>query len=118
MSAAPTRSTSSPKTVPWTTPVQWRRPNRLHQDLRRGIEAWDLAGDRRFLSTRPDGNFTGPGASTGFSPDARKAAYVQWAHGSGVKDSATGPLGPVVNTPMHQGGYLDVAWHPDSTIST
>jgi DNA-binding SARP family transcriptional activator/WD40 repeat protein len=79
------------------------------------VQAWDLAGDRRFLAAHPGDplGWNEPGAR--ISPDGRKVGYVNLKPEFRVRDVATGKLGPVVPGGMTQGRYLDIAWHPDST---
>ncbi len=80
------------------------------------VQAWDLAGDRRFLAAHPGDTLTWVDAGSRLSPDGKKIGYVALTPKFRVRDVATGKLGPVVSPPMGQGRYLDIAWHPDSTI--
>jgi len=80
------------------------------------VQAWDLAGDRRFLAARPGDALGWVDAGSRISPDQTKIGYVALAPKFRVRDVSTGKLGPVVSPPMQQGRYLDIAWHPDSTL--
>ena len=80
------------------------------------LEAWDLAGTHRFIAARPGQHLAWKEGFDRISPDGRKVAYVQLGPRFRVRDLVTGALGPLVTTSMPQGSYLDIAWHPDSTI--
>lgn len=80
------------------------------------LEEWDLVGDRRFIATRPGDHLAWKDGFARISPDGRKVGYVQLGPKFRVRDLVTGKIEPLVNPPMTQGGYLDIAWHPDSTI--
>jgi DNA-binding SARP family transcriptional activator/WD40 repeat protein/energy-coupling factor transporter ATP-binding protein EcfA2 len=80
------------------------------------LEAWDLAGTHRFIAAQPGQHLAWKEGFDRISPDGRKVAYVQLGPRFRVRDLVTGVLGPLVTTPMPQGSYLDIAWHPDSTI--
>jgi WD40 repeat protein len=80
------------------------------------LQAWDLTGERRFISTRAGEALGWPEAVVRFSPDRTKVGYV--VHGPPqfrVRDLATGKLGSVVAPDMEQRPMIDIAWHPDST---
>ncbi|MGA8980034.1 MAG: WD40 repeat domain-containing protein, partial [Pedococcus sp.] len=81
------------------------------------VQAWDLAGERRFLSARPGEHLDWPDPYGRFSPDQQKVGYTTVGHPPmfRVRDVTTGKLGPVVAPDMAQGSYNDIAWHPDST---
>ncbi|KRF27436.1 BTAD domain-containing putative transcriptional regulator [Phycicoccus sp. Soil802] len=81
------------------------------------VQAWDLSGDRRFLSARRGQHLDWPDYWLKFSPDRSKVAYVANGPKFRIRDVATGRLGPeVAPKAMAQGSYNDIAWHPDSTI--
>ncbi len=78
------------------------------------VQAWDLAGDRRFLPAAPPGDHLGwEEPFTRFSPDLRKIGYVANGPKFRVRDVATGKLGAVVAPAMTQANVDDIAWHPD-----
>ncbi len=79
------------------------------------VQAWDLVGDRRFLSARPVEHLDWPDYWARFSPDRSKVGYTSVGPRFRVRDVVTGKLGPAVAPAMGQGGYNDIAWHPDST---
>ncbi|TPG18974.1 WD40 repeat domain-containing protein [Pedococcus bigeumensis] len=79
------------------------------------IQEWDLAGDRRFISSKPGDRLGWAETGSRISPDGTKIGYVALTPMFRVRDVATGKLGPVVAPAMAQGRYLDIAWHPDST---
>lgn len=83
------------------------------------VQAWDLAGERRFLRARPGDHLDWTSDRFGrISPDQRKVAYVANTPKFVVRDVATGKLGPVVEPPMAQARWIDLAWHPDSRVLT
>ena len=79
------------------------------------VQAWDLAGDRRFIAAQRGEHLDWPDYFVKFSPDRSKVAYVANGPKFRVREVATGRLGPVVAPAMAQGSYNDIAWHPDST---
>ncbi|HET7276673.1 MAG TPA: BTAD domain-containing putative transcriptional regulator [Dermatophilaceae bacterium] len=79
------------------------------------VQAWDLAGDRRFITAQPGASLGWDMAVNRISPDRRKVAYVTTGPRFRVRDVATGKLGPVVAPEMEQREFIDIAWHPDST---
>ena len=79
------------------------------------VQAWDLAGDRRFIAAQLAAPLGWDPPVTRISPDRTKVAYVGWGPRFQVRDVATGKLGPVVAPEMEQRPYTDLAWHPDST---
>ena len=80
------------------------------------VQAWDVAGDRRFLQARRGEHLDWADYWGRFSPDREKVAYVANGPRFRVRDVATGKLGPEVAPTMEQGPYNDIAWHPDGTI--
>ena len=80
------------------------------------VQAWDLAGTRRFLAVLPGDHLDWSDPIGRFSPDRRKVAYAANTPKFRVRDVATGRLGPEVDPPMAQGDYIDIAWHPDSRL--
>ena len=79
------------------------------------VQAWDIAGDRRFIPSQAGEHLDWPDLTGRFSPDQSKVGYVKNGPEFRVRDVATGKLGPVIAPAMAQGAYLDIAWHPDST---
>ena len=80
------------------------------------VQAWDLAGGRRFLPAAPPGDrLDWPEPVTRFSPDLRKIGYVAVAPQFRVRDVDTGRLGAVVAPTMTQANVDDLAWHPDGS---
>jgi WD40 repeat protein len=83
------------------------------------VQAWDLGGERRFLRARPGDHLNWTNDTFGrLSPDQRKVGYVSNTPRFRVRDVATGELGPVVEPPLAQGRWIDLAWHPDSRVLT
>jgi DNA-binding SARP family transcriptional activator/WD40 repeat protein len=77
------------------------------------VQAWDLAGDRRFLASQRGEHLDMPDPYAKISPDGSKVGYVRVGPRFRVRDVTTGRLGPEVTPAMAQGGYTDIAWHPD-----
>ncbi len=80
------------------------------------VQAWDVAGEKRFLQTRRGEYLDWADYWGRFSPDRQKIAYVAVGPRFRVRDVTTGKLFPEVTPEMAQGPYNDIAWHPDSTI--
>ena len=81
------------------------------------VQAWDLAGDRRFLRARPGEHLDWATTRSAGSP--RTGARSATSRSDPSSASGTSPpasSGPVVAPKMAQGRYNDIAWHPDSTI--
>ncbi|MEO6411694.1 MAG: BTAD domain-containing putative transcriptional regulator [Pedococcus sp.] len=80
--------------------------------------AWDLTGDRSFLTEHPGGAIAAAGPPVlRFSPDARKVGYV-WGFPPAlqVREVTTGKLGPVIKVDTPQRNWTDMAWSPDSRM--
>jgi DNA-binding SARP family transcriptional activator/WD40 repeat protein/energy-coupling factor transporter ATP-binding protein EcfA2 len=77
------------------------------------VQAWDLGGGRRFLPAQPGDHLDMVDPLIRFSPDRSKVGYTRVGPAFRVRDVATGELGPTVTPDLGQGGYNDIAWHPD-----
>ena len=80
------------------------------------LQAWDLTGEHRFISTRPVDPLAWSASVARFSPDGRKVGYVVAGPPRfQVRDVATGKVGSVVAAHLQQRPFIDIAWRPHST---
>ena len=80
------------------------------------VQAWDVAGDRRFLPARPGEHLDWADYWGRFSPD-RDEGRVRRER-TQVSASGTSPRASSVRRSpprWNRGAYIDIAWHPDST---